>query len=102
MREIIQKKNYLNFIRDFNFNINQLLNIKESTKVLSIIETRALIYQGILITTEIENKLQLMNALKNSFKNDGIENAFNIELKAFLKDIEEDKIPCEFYNVLSK
>ena len=25
-----------------------------------------------------------MNALKNSFKNDGIENAFNIELKTFL------------------
>jgi hypothetical protein len=64
--------------------------------VLSTIETRALIYQGILITTEIENKLQLMNALKNSFKNDGIENAFNIELKAFLKDIEEDKIPANF------
>ncbi|MDC1338665.1 hypothetical protein N8160_04655, partial [Pelagibacteraceae bacterium] len=45
---------------------------------------------------EIENKLQLMNALKNSFKNEGIENAFNIELKAFLKDIEKDEIPSNF------
>ena len=80
----------------FQFNINQLLNIKESTKVLSTVETRALIYQGILITTEIENKLQLMNALKNSFKNDGIENAFNIELKTFLSNIEEDKVPSNF------
>ena len=80
----------------FQFNINQLLNIKESTKVLSTIETRALIYQGILITTEIKNKLQLMNALKNSFKNDGIENAFNVELKDFLKNIEEDKVPSNF------
>ncbi|MDB9956990.1 hypothetical protein OAD48_02910 [Candidatus Pelagibacter sp.] len=80
----------------FQFNINQLLNIKESTKVLSAVETRALIYQGILITTEIENKLQLMNALKNSFKNDGFENAFNIELKTFLRNIEEDKVPSNF------
>ena len=80
----------------FQFNINQLLNIKESSKVLSAVETRALIYQGILITTEIENKLQLMNALKNSFKNDGIENAFNIELKAFLRNIEEDKVTLNF------
>ena len=80
----------------FQFNINQLLNIKESTKVLSTVETRALIYQGILITTEIKNKLQLMSALKNSFKNDGIENAFNIELKDFLKNIEEDKVPSNF------
>ncbi|MDB4250057.1 hypothetical protein N9806_00865 [Candidatus Pelagibacter sp.] len=90
------EKELFELYKRFQFNINQLLNIKESTKVLSTIETRALIYQGILITTEIENKLQLMNALKNSFKNEGIENAFNIELKAFLKDIEEDKIPANF------
>ena len=93
---IYSEKELFELYKRFQFNINQLLNIKESTKVLSTIETRALIYQGILITTEIENKLQLMNALKNSFKNDGIENAFNIELKAFLKDIEEDKIPANF------
>ena len=90
------EKELFELYKRFQFNINQLLNIKESTKVLSRIETRALIYQGILITTEIENKLQLMNALKNSFKSEGIENAFNIELKAFLKDIEEDKIPSNF------
>jgi hypothetical protein len=90
------EKELFELYKRFQFNINQLLNIKESTKVLSTIETRALIYQGILITTEIENKLQLMNALKNSFKSEGIENAFNIELKAFLKDIEEDKIPANF------
>jgi hypothetical protein len=90
------EKELFELYKRFQFNINQLLNIKESTKVLSTIETRALIYQGILITNEIENKLQLMNALKNSFKNDGIENAFNLELKAFLKNIEEDKIPSNF------
>ncbi|MDA7703460.1 hypothetical protein N8784_02645 [Candidatus Pelagibacter sp.] len=90
------EKELFELYKRFQFNINQLLNIKESTKVLSTIETRALIYQGILITTEIENKLQLMNALKNSFKNDGIENAFNIELKIFLRNIEEDKVPSNF------
>ncbi|MDA9606294.1 hypothetical protein N9S28_00940 [Candidatus Pelagibacter sp.] len=90
------EKELFELYKRFQFNINQLLNIKESTKVLSTIETRALIYQGILITTEIEYKLQLMNALKNSFKNDGIENAFNIELKTFLRDIKEDKVPSNF------
>ena len=90
------EKELFELYKRFQFNINQLLNIKESSKVLSTIETRALIYQGILITTEIENKLQLMNALKNSFKNDGIENAFNKELKTFLRNIEEDKVPSNF------
>ena len=90
------EKELFELYKRFQFNINQLLDIKQSSKLLSAVEARALIYQGILITTEIENKLQLMNALKNSFKSEGIENAFNIELKAFLKDIEEDKIPSNF------
>jgi len=91
-----KEKELFELYKRFQFNINQLLNIKESTKVLSTVETRALIYQGILITTEIENKLQLMNALKNSFKIEGIENAFKLELKAFLKNIEEDTVPSNF------
>jgi len=80
----------------FQFNINQLLNIKESTKMLSAVQSRALIYQGILITTEIETKLLLINALKNSFKNEGIENAFDIELRAFLKEIEKEEVTSNF------
>ena len=95
------EKELFDLYKRFQFNINQLLNIKESTKVLSAIESRALIYQGILITTEIENKLLLINALKNSFKNEGIENAFDVELKVFLKEIEKEDVPSNltsFYN----
>ena len=90
------EKELFELYKRFQFNINQLLNIKESTKVLSAIESRALIYQGILITTEIENKLLLINALKNSFKNEGIENAFDTELRAFLKEIDRDDVPSNF------
>jgi len=90
------EKELFELYKRFKFSINQLLNIKESTKVLTTVETRALIYQGILITTEVESKLLLINALKNSFKNDSIENAFNLELKAFLDKIEEDDVPSNF------
>jgi hypothetical protein len=64
--------------------------------VLSATKARALIYQGILITNEIESKLELMNALKNSFNKDGIENAFNMELRIFLSEIKEDEVPENF------
>jgi len=37
-----------------------------------------------------------MNALKNSFKNDGIENAFNDELKMFLSEIEKEEVPSNY------
>ena len=90
------EKELFELYKRFQFNINQLLNIKESTKVLSAIESRALIYQGILITTEVENKLLLINALKNSLKNEGIEKAFDVELRIFLKGIEKEKIPSNF------
>jgi hypothetical protein len=90
------EKELFELYKRFQFNINQLLNIKEATKVLSSIESRALIYQGILITTEIENKLILINALKNSFKNEGIENAFDVELRTFLRKIDKEKVPANF------
>ena len=80
----------------FQFTINQLLNIKESTKVLPAIEARALIYQGILITTNIEKKLELMNALKNSFKIDEIKDAFSDELRNLLSDIDEQEVPSNY------
>tara|TARA_B100000767_G_scaffold236534_1_gene230320 strand:+ start:26 stop:1789 length:1764 start_codon:yes stop_codon:yes gene_type:complete len=91
-----KEKNLFEIYKKFQFNINQLLNIKESTKVLSSLEARALIYQGLLITTEIEYKLQLMNALNNSFKNDKIENAFDFELGLLLGEFEEEDIPANF------
>ena len=90
------EKDLFELYKRFQFNINQLLNIKESTKLLSKIETRALIYQGILITTDTEKKFELLNALKNSFKNDDIENAFNQELREFLMNIDIEKVPSNY------
>ena len=94
--KLYTEKELFELYKRFQFKINQLINIKESTKVLSAIESRALIYQGILITNEIENKLQLMNALKNSFKNDSIEKAFDLELRLLLSELNEEDIPANF------
>ena len=94
--KLYKEKELFELYKRFQFNINQLLNIKESTKVLSVIESRALIYQGILITTEVNKKLLLINALKNSFNNEGIENAFDIELREFLKKIDKEEVPSNF------
>ena len=96
------EKELFELYKRFQFNINQLLNIKESTKVLSAIESRALIYQGILITTEVEYKLLLINALKNSFKNENIENAFDNELRIFLKEIDKEEVPSNFTSFYNK
>jgi len=90
------EKNLFEIYKRFQFSINQLLNIEESSKILSVIETRALIYQGILITTKIDDKLQLINALKNSLRNDNIEDAFNLELRLLLDEFNQEDIPSNF------
>jgi len=90
------EKNLFDLYKRFQFNINQLLNIKESTKILSTVEARALIYQGILITKEINDKLLLLNVLNNSFNNDNIENAFDLELRLLLSELKKEDIPANF------
>jgi hypothetical protein len=96
------EKELYNLYKRFQFNINQLLNVKESSKLLSNVEARALIYQGILITTETQKKLELINALKNSFINESIGNAFDQEMKIFLKEIDVDEIPSNYTTFYEK
>ena len=74
-----------NIYKRFQFNINQLLNLETSIKTLPKIEARALIYQKILLESDTIKKLKLLKILKNSFENDDLGEAFDTELKIFLK-----------------
>ena len=87
------EKDLLEIYKRFQFNINQLLNVKNSYKSLSSIEARALIYQKILLESEMVEKLKLLKLLKKSLKNDDLENAFDVELKEFLKKINPTDVP---------
>ena len=87
------EKDLFEIYKRFQFNINQLLNVENSYKSLSKIEARALIYQKILLESEMVEKLKLIKLLKNLFKNDDLDNAFDIELKIFLEEINPTDIP---------
>ena len=80
----------------FQFNINQLLSVSESYESLSNIEARALVYQKILFESDINQKLYLIKLLKNLFIKDNYENAFNDELKKFLRAIDSEEVPSNF------
>ena len=77
----------------FQFNLNQLLNVREFIQSLSNIEARALIYQKILLESENIERLKLLKILKDSFKKDNLENAFDLELKKFLEVMDPANIP---------
>jgi hypothetical protein len=94
--KIYSEEELFEFYKRFQFNINQLLNTKESYKSLSSIEGKALVYQRLLLTEEPKLKLELMKILKDIFKSEGIENAFDEELRKSLKQIDETDVPSNF------
>ena len=79
--------------KSFQFNINQLLNAEQSYKSLNNIEARALVYQRILLESEMIERLKLLKILKNLFEKEKLGNAFDIELKKFLSQIEPTDVP---------
>ncbi len=98
IEKAVHNKNYsekelFKIYMKFQFNINQLLNAKESYKSLSNIEARALIYQKILLESEMIEKLKLLKILKGSFKKDNLNYAFDNELKKFLKEMDPTEVP---------
>jgi hypothetical protein len=94
--KIYSEEELFEFYKRFQFNINQLLNTKESYKSLSSIEGKALVYQRLLLTEEPKLKLELMKILKDIFKSEGIEDAFDEELRKYLKQIDETEVPSNF------
>ena len=87
------EKDLFELYKRFQFNINQLLNVNDSVKSLSNIESRALVYQKILLESEIIEKLKLLKVLKTLFEKDSLGDAFDIELKKFLEEVNPTEIP---------
>ena len=87
------EKDLLNIYKRFQFNINQLLNLDASINSLTSIEGRALVYQKILLESDKIERLKLLKTLKNLFKKDDLDKAFDVELKKFLEEINPTDIP---------
>ena len=90
------EKDLFSLYKRFQFNINQLLNTSESYKSLTNIEARALVYQRFLLESDINKKFELIKLLKDLFIKDGYANAFDDELKKFLKEIDPNDVPSNF------
>ena len=90
------EKELFEFYKKFQFTINQLLNAKQSYKSLASIEGKALIYQRVLLAEEPKLKIELIKILKDIFESEGIGNAFDVELKNFLKQIDIEDVPSNF------
>ena len=72
------------------------MNAKEAYKSLPSIEGRALFYQLTLLTKDTKLKLEFVKILKDLFISDNIGDAFDLELKNFLSEINVEDVPSNF------
>ena len=101
IEKAVNDKNYseddlFSLYKKFQFNINQLLNASDSYKALLNIEARALIYQKVLLESDVKKKLEYIKILKELFAKDNYPNAFDEELKKLLKKIDPNEVPSNF------
>ena len=85
-----------------NFNFNQLLNAKEIYKNLPNYKARALIYQSILLSSNLEKKIDLTFLLKELFINDKIGNIYEEEFFTILKSIDLNKISSNYADLIKE
>ena len=89
------EEDLFNLYTRYQFNFNQLLSATENYKTLDKSSQRALIYQKMLLSNEIVEKLNLAKLLKNLFEIDGLENAFYTELSNILLSLDKSKVTPE-------
>ena len=85
--------------KNIKFNFNDFLNTDEVYPTLDTISARALVYQKVLLSDNIETKLKYIFSLSDLFKKDKLSNISTEYLDKELKSLDPDKIP-PIYEVL--
>ena len=89
----IQSDKIFKIYKQIAFNVNQLINALDVYKNLPNYKARALIYQSMLLSDNIEKKLYLVFLLKDLFEKDKLINVYSKELTKILRNIDPKKIP---------
>jgi len=85
-----------------NFNFNQLANAEEIYKNLPGYKARALIYQSILLSDNVERKINLLFLLKDLFIKDKLLDVYTEELASILKSIDPNEIPKDYEELVKQ
>ena len=94
--KIYTEQELFDLYKRFQFNIDQLLTVKDTYKLLPSFQGRALLYQRLILTLDTEERLDLSLKLKESFIEDEIGNAFSAELSNILKQIKLENVPSNY------
>jgi hypothetical protein len=82
--------------KNVKFDFNDFLNADEVYSTLDTINGRALIYQKILLSDNIETKLKYIFLLNNLFKKDKLSNLSREYVDRELKALDQNEIPSTY------
>ena len=88
--------------KNIKFNFNDFLNTDEVYLKLDPVNARALIYQKVLLSDNIETKLKYLFLLNDLFKKDNLSNVFKEYLDKELKTLDPEKIPLSYQQLVAK
>jgi hypothetical protein len=101
-RSSLARSLVLEVYKNIKFSFNDLLNTDVVYLTLDPTKARALVYQKILLSDNVETKLKYLFLLNDLFKNDKLPKVFKNYLSKELKNLDSEKIPSEYQALVAE
>ena len=98
----VEKKIIFDIYKQIPFDLNTLINAKNTYQTLASIDSRSLIYQKYLLSENNESKLEYLFLLDELFKKDDLSNVYSKFLSDNLKEIGIENVPDEYKEIAEK
>ena len=89
----LDKKTIFEFYRQIPFNLNNLINAKNTYQTFDEMDARALIYQKYLLSETNENKIEYLFILEDLFKKSNLINVYSEFLSEIIEEIGIENLP---------
>ena len=89
----LDKKTIFEFYRQIPFNLNNLINAKNTYQTFDEMDARALIYQKYLLSETNENKIEYLFILEDLFKKSNLINVYSEFLSETIEEIGIENLP---------
>jgi hypothetical protein len=98
----LSKSYIFEIYKNVKFNFNDLLNTDEIYLTLDSVDARALIYQKVLLSDNIETRLKYLFLLNDLFKKDNLSNVFKELLDKEIKNLNPEQIPLSYKELVAE
>ena len=89
----LDKKTIFEFYRQIPFNLNNLINAKNTYQTFEEMDARALIYQKYLLSETNENKIEYLFILEDLFEKSNLINVYSEFLSEIIEEIGIENLP---------